>query len=236
MIASFARRPCCEQRVRNPCSPVQISPGLPVHAGAEPLTTPLSRPVQGRPAAIARGLHALDPVRRNLRIKRLDDLTLTPLAFRRMEPAVFAIRPVLLADYDDLRPLIDPHDPEPKARRLFAQLVDDDSWAIIGAYRDERVVGYVAVQDYGPHLRHGDFHRTIRMHDLIVTESVRGHGAGTQLLNAAIEWARGRGRYVEWQAHETRAAPFYTKLGYTGVACPQPDYPTFTVDLHPEQR
>lgn len=121
---------------------------------------------------------------------------------------IFAIRPVRLTDYDDLHPLIDPHDPEPKAREVFA----------------------------GPHLRHGDFHRTVRMHDLIVTESECGRDAGTQLLNAAIEWARGRARYVEWQAHETRAAPFYTKLGYTGLACPQPDYPTFTVDLRPEQQ
>ncbi|MGW0227436.1 GNAT family N-acetyltransferase [Actinopolymorpha singaporensis] len=149
---------------------------------------------------------------------------------------IFAIRPVRLSDFDDLRPLIDPHDPEPRARQVFARLLGDDRWAIIGAYREDVAIGYVAAQDYGPHLRHGDFHRTVRMHDLIVTESERGNGAGTQLLNAAIGWARGRARYLEWQAHETRAAPFYTKLGYTGLACPQPHYPTFEVDLRPERR
>ncbi|MEQ7005353.1 hypothetical protein ABN028_04035 [Actinopolymorpha sp. B17G11] len=83
---------------------------------------------------------------------------------------IFAIRPVQLIDYEDLRPLIDPHDPEPKAMQVFARLVGADSCAIIGAYRDDRAVGYVAAQDYGPHLRHGDFHRIVRMHDLIVTE------------------------------------------------------------------
>lgn len=45
---------------------------------------------------------------------------------------IFAIRPVELTDYDDLRPLMDPRDPEPKAREVFAQLLGDDRWAIIG--------------------------------------------------------------------------------------------------------
>ena len=148
-----------------------------------------------------------------------------------------AIRTAQISDYDDLRPLINPRDPEPRARDLFADLLSDERWAIIAAYKDNRAIGYAAAQDYGPHLRHGDFHRTVRLHDLIVTESERRQGVGTELLDAAIDWARSRAaRYVEWQAHETRAAPFYVRLGYTGVACPQPDYPTFEVDLHPESQ
>lgn len=145
-----------------------------------------------------------------------------------------AIRPAQAVDYDDLRPLIDPRDPEPQARELFVQLLGDERWAIIAAYKNDRAIGYAAAQDYGPHLRHGDFHRAVRLHDLIIAEPERRQGVGTRLLHAAIDWARDRGaRYIEWQAHETRAAPFYTKLGYTGVACPQPDYPTFEVELRP---
>lgn len=146
-----------------------------------------------------------------------------------------AIGPAQASDYEDLRPLINPRDPEPQARELFVQLLSDERWAIVAAYKDNRAIGYAAAQDYGPHLRHGNFHRTVRLHDLIIVESLRRQGVGTRLLSAAIDWARSRAaRYIEWQAHESRAAPFYIKLGYTGVACPQPDYPTFEVDLRPE--
>lgn len=37
--------------------------------------------------------------------------------------------------------------------------------------------------------------------------------------------------HLEWQAHEQRSAPFYERLGYRGMPCPQPDYPTFVIDF-----
>jgi hypothetical protein len=40
-------------------------------------------------------------------------------------------------------------------------------------------------------------------------------------------------RYLQWQAHESRAAPFYQRLGYQGAPCPQPDYPEFEIDFGP---
>lgn len=65
------------------------------------------------------------------------------------------------------------------------------------------------------------------MHDLFVVPQARRQGGGRALMQEAVTWAGGRVRYLEWQAHETRAAPFYERLGYHGEACPQPDYRTF---------
>jgi hypothetical protein len=35
--------------------------------------------------------------------------------------------------------------------------------------------------------------------------------------------------HLEWQAHETRSAPFYERLGFKCEPCPRPEYPTFEV-------
>ncbi len=50
---------------------------------------------------------------------------------------------------------------------------------------------------------------------------------------AVSDWAAGPVRYLEWQAHHERAAPFYERLGHRGQSCPQPEYPTFILDLGP---
>jgi GNAT superfamily N-acetyltransferase len=93
------------------------------------------------------------------------------------------------------------------------------------------LVGYAAVQDYGPTLRGGDDHRMARLHDLYVVPHRRRAGVGRALMAAVFDWAGPRVRYLEWQAHRDRAAPFYERLGYRGDPCPQPEYPTFEVDL-----
>jgi hypothetical protein len=48
-------------------------------------------------------------------------------------------------------------------------------------------------------------------------------------MDAVVEWASPRVRHLQWQAHETRAAPFYERLGYRGSPCPQPDHPEFEI-------
>ena len=52
-------------------------------------------------------------------------------------------------------------------------------------------------------------------------------------MTEVVTWAGERVRHLEWQAHESRSAPFYVRLGYRGEPCPQPEYPTFEVDFGP---
>ncbi|HVX42952.1 MAG TPA: GNAT family N-acetyltransferase [Mycobacteriales bacterium] len=121
-----------------------------------------------------------------------------------------------------------------QARPRYEMLVQDPRWGILGAQDGDRLVGYAAVQDYGPHLRLGDMHRLARLHDLYVLPRHRRRGVGTSLLEAAKTWTAEHARYLEWQAGEHTSAPFYTRLGYTGEPCPQPEYPTFVIDFQEE--
>jgi GNAT superfamily N-acetyltransferase len=143
-------------------------------------------------------------------------------------------RRLVAADWAAFWPLLKgmgTDDEEPTARERYTEFLHDPRWAVFGAVDGSRLVGYAAVQDYGPHLRHGHDHRTARLHDLYVHPDERRRGAGKALVEAAIEWAAQRVRYLEWQAHHERSAPFYQRLGYRGEPCPQPDYPTFEVDF-----
>lgn len=63
---------------------------------------------------------------------------------------------------------------------------------------------------------------------VVATES-RRTAVRRALMQSVVTWAAGTVRYLEWQAHETRAAPFYKQLGYRGGPCPQPDYPFFEI-------
>ncbi len=122
-------------------------------------------------------------------------------------------------------------DGEPVARSRFSSLLQDPLWLALVADDCGELIGYAAAQDRGTHLRYGDAHRTARLHDLLVVEGRRREGVGRALLAGVTEWASGRVRHLEWQAHESRAAPFYERLGYRGSACLQPEYPTFVIDF-----
>ncbi|MBO0881773.1 MAG: GNAT family N-acetyltransferase [Mycobacterium sp.] len=122
-------------------------------------------------------------------------------------------------------------DPEATAQARYDVLIEDPRWAVIGAEDRAGLLGYAAVQDYGPHLRLGDLHRIARLHDLYVRPASRRLGVGTALMNSAKDWAGAHARYLEWQAGQTTSAPFYERLGYRGEPCPQPEYPTFVIDL-----
>lgn len=144
--------------------------------------------------------------------------------------------PLTRADWPALRPMLLAMGAAPgelAARERFHQLGQDPHWFLVGCRVDGRLLGYAAAQDHGPHLRTGDDHRTARLHDLYVDPSVRGQGLGRALMAAVLDWASTQVRHLEWQAHESRAAPFYARLGYQGEPCPQPEYPTFEIDFGP---
>jgi GNAT superfamily N-acetyltransferase len=143
------------------------------------------------------------------------------------------VRRLTPADWPHLWPLLQGFGtelPEAEARLVYADLLADPRWAIFGAADGVRLVGYAAAQNYGPHLRAGRRHQG-RLHDLYVDPAVRRTGVGRGLVAAVVEWAAGEVRWLEWQAHHERAAPFYERLGYRGEAYPQPEYPTFEIDF-----
>ncbi|MEU8262519.1 GNAT family N-acetyltransferase [Micromonospora sp. NPDC048999] len=148
-----------------------------------------------------------------------------------------AVRELTPGDWPRLWPMLRDmgvgDEPAEAHRERFLRLLADPRWALLGATDADGLTGYAAAQDHGPHLRSGDAHRTARLHDLYVRPNRRRHGVGRALLAAVSEWAAGRARYLEWQAHRERAAPFYERLGLRGEPCPQPDYPTFIVDFGP---
>ncbi|GAB3828259.1 GNAT family N-acetyltransferase [Kribbella italica] len=143
------------------------------------------------------------------------------------------VRRLTPSDWTDLWPLLQGFGtklPEDEARDVYGELLVDPRWAIFGALFEDRLIGYAAAQNYGPHLRAGRRHQG-RLHDLYVEPGARRTGVGRELVAAVVEWAAGEVRWLEWQAHHERAAPFYERLGYRGAACPQPEYPTFEIDF-----
>ena len=143
------------------------------------------------------------------------------------------------ADWIDWWPLMKAMGSDDSAIRAvprFEAMAHDPHWCVLGAWTDGRRSGYAAVQDLGTHIRHGDAHRMARLHDLFVDEEFRGRGIGRALMEAVIDWARTRVRYLEWQAGAETSAPFYEHLGYRGLAYPQPDHPTFDLDLRTVDR
>ena len=109
------------------------------------------------------------------------------------------------------------------------RLADDPYWLIVIAADGDRLVGYAAAQDYGDHLRGGKQGRVARLHDLYVTTGSHRSGVDRLLMAAVVSWAADHVAHLQWQAHESRSAPFYEHLGYRGEPCPQPDYPEFEI-------
>jgi GNAT superfamily N-acetyltransferase len=148
----------------------------------------------------------------------------------------FATRPARVADWPRLWPLMQAMgtgDPEDLVLKRFTDVVDGPWWRVVVVELDGELLGYAAAQDYGDHLRGGFDGRIARLHDVFVRPELRHQGVGRALVAAVEGWAAERVRYLQWQAHGTRAAPFYERLGHHGSPCPQPEYPEFEVDFGP---
>ena len=101
------------------------------------------------------------------------------------------------------------------AQFLGAQLGDDDSIVMIAEQRGH-LVGYVyaAVEP----LSWKDLRDECGfIHDLLVTDAARGHGAGEGLLNAAIQWLQQRGMprvVLGTAAQNERARRLFERRGF----------------------
>lgn len=92
----------------------------------------------------------------------------------------------------DSRRFLEPHEGAEAGygRFLVSQLTDDDSIVLV-AERENTVVGY-AYAAIEP-LSWKDLRDECGfIHDLLVTDDARRSGIGESLLNAAIEWLRGK--------------------------------------------
>jgi GNAT superfamily N-acetyltransferase len=101
------------------------------------------------------------------------------------------------------------------AQFLESQLGDDDSIVMIAEQRGA-LVGYVyaAVEPLSWKDLRGECGF---IHDLLVTDAARGHGAGEGLLNAAIEWMRQRGMprvVLGTAARNERARRLFERRGF----------------------
>jgi GNAT superfamily N-acetyltransferase len=142
------------------------------------------------------------------------------------------LRPARREDWPRLWPLLvgmGVRDSELPTQERFLRLTGEPHWFILVAEESDSLLGYAAVQDYGDHLRGGKEARVARLHDLYVRPDARKAGVGRLLMEGVVGWASDRVRYLQWQAHQSRAAPFFERLGYHGDPCPQPDYPEFEV-------
>ena len=78
--------------------------------------------------------------------------------------------------------------------------------------------GVVGVLDMEYHQRLGDHRPQARVHDLVVTESLRGRGVGDALLSRAEELARKRGCFrmaLVTAGWREQTHSFYMKLGWS---------------------
>lgn len=98
----------------------------------------------------------------------------------------------------------------PATSRVFKEIVDDDSkGAIIVAEEDNQMVGLITLS-YPVAMRCAGKYTCIE--EFIVSESVRGRGVGTQLLEAALDEAKKQGCFeIQVNAPTEMGYPLYIR-------------------------
>ncbi|WP_322618435.1 GNAT family N-acetyltransferase [Deinococcus terrestris] len=88
------------------------------------------------------------------------------------------------------------------------------------------------MQEYGPHLRSGNSHRTAKLNDLYTVARVRRQGVGRALMQGVEAWARSRPlRYVFWYANQREAGLAYQAMGHQPAPSGQEGYDFYEIDL-----
>ena len=157
------------------------------------------------------------------------------------------VRPLRAEDWPQLRPMLLDMGCVDEGEMLearFRALCSSPDWTLLGAERDGVLLGYAALQDYGPHLRSGDRHRTAKLHDLYTLPGWRRQGVARALMDEVRSWAVQRPlRYVFWYASQREASAAYQRLGFIPEGSGQEGYDFFELDLgnplerlpHPER-
>ncbi len=119
-------------------------------------------------------------------------------------------------DFDPLRFLAPGSDPESGYARFLGEQIGDPDCVVLVADERGRVVGYVyaGIEPLSwKELRDECGY----VHDLVVDGSARDAGAGTRLLEAAVDWLRERGmpRVVLWTAApNAKAQRLFDRAGF----------------------
>ena len=125
--------------------------------------------------------------------------------YRGLMSAEIEIAPVAAEELGELLPLIAAYQrfyeadeiDETRNRSFFRRfLARSEDGLLLGARRDERLVGYACLYWHFSSLEAAE---TVLMNDLYVAEDARGEGIGRALIDASAEIARERGApFGEW--------------------------------------
>lgn len=92
---------------------------------------------------------------------------------------------------------------------------------------EPRLVGLALAHQWDEYLMSGQ--RQLRFSTLRVHPDYQRQGVGRALFGGIVAWAKSRNAtWLEWYASPS-AVPFYTRLGFTGTLCPDPEYPYYEI-------
>ena len=168
-------------------------------------------------------------------IRLLGHLTDASINFQVQHIGMFpTVRSLITTDFLQVRPML--HNMrfvgnETALEQRFPAFCTHPDWALLGAFEGDTLLGYAAAQDYGPHLRSGNSHRTAKLHDLYTLPEYRRTGVGRTLMQSMEAWGKARGlRYLFWYANLREATPAYIGMGYTAGEEVQEGFRFFEID------
>jgi GNAT superfamily N-acetyltransferase len=147
-----------------------------------------------------------------------------------MTVEVRAARP---SDWESVYPFLittdRPLDSLEAAFQRYSRKLDSELECVLVAVEGEEIIGVALAHQWDDYLMSG--RKQIRFSTLHVLPDQRRRGAGRALFEGIIQWSESVGAtWLEWYASPA-AVPFYERLGFRGVTCPQPEYPYFEIEF-----
>ncbi|MUK90755.1 GNAT family N-acetyltransferase [Ornithinibacillus sp. L9] len=141
------------------------------------------------------------------------------------------VRKSIPNDWERLWPLLSSmgkSDNKKDTYNRFLHMVNDEHHFIAVGVKNEKMVGYGWIQDYGFHLRMGK--KTTRLHDLYVLPEYRNEGVASELFLFLKDWAsKNCTTWLQWNASPS-AVDFYKKLGVEPEEN-EDEYPFFEIEF-----